>query len=43
MIANDIVPVYTPQTLKKQLNCGKYDMDYKINVDAIVNAINKAK
>ncbi len=43
MIANDSIPVYTPQTLKKQLNCGKYDMDYKINVDAIVNAINKAK
>lgn len=43
MIANDVVPVYTPQTLKKQLNCGKYDMDYKINAEAIVSAINAAK
>ena len=43
MIPGDKVPVYTPETLKKHLNCGKYDIDYKINVGAILSAIENAK
>ncbi len=43
MIPTDIVPVYTPKTLKKQLNCGRYDMDYKFNTAAMVKAITSAK
>lgn len=43
MIPGNSVPVFTLETLKKHLNCGKYDIDYKINVDAILNAINAAK
>ena len=43
MIPSDKVAVYTPDTLKRHLNCGKYDIDYKINVDAILKAIDNAK
>lgn len=43
MIPNDKVPVFTPETLKKHLNCGKYDIDYKINVGAILCALENAK
>ena len=43
MIPSDKVPVFTPETLKKHLNCGKYDIDYKINVGAILSAIENAK
>lgn len=43
MIPSDKVPVFTPETLKKHLNCGKYDIDYKINVSAILGAIENAK
>ena len=43
MIPTNKVPVFTPETLKKHLNCGKYDIDYKINVGAILSAIENAK
>lgn len=43
MLPSDKVPVYTPDTLKRHLNCGKYDIDYKINVGAILSAIENAK
>ena len=43
MIPNNKVLVFTPETLKKHLNCGKYDIDYKINVGAILSAIENAK
>ena len=43
MLPNDKVPVFTPETLKRHLNCGKYDLDYKINVGAILSAIENTK
>lgn len=43
MLPSDKVSVFTPETLKKHLNCGKYDIDYKINVGAILSAIENAK
>ncbi len=43
MIPSATVPVYTPQTLKKQLNCGKYDMDHNVNVSGILDVIAQSK